>query len=187
MRAQSILTALLGLVALAAVPLAAGKAQEAISIAAVDLNRVERSSQAWASLQDQLNTRREAFQEEMRAIERQIEQARADLEGRRAIVSQEAFQQELQSFQGRMQQARQSAAERQRDLQQSYETARQEIRKVISEILVEVAQENGYELILNIGGADGSVLFATGSLIVTDEVLARLDQRLTGVTLPAAQ
>lgn len=187
MRAKPLLLALLVLAAFAPALSDGVRAQAAISIATVDMNRVERSSQAWGSLQQQLNTRREAFQEEMRGIERQIEQARADLENRRSIISQDAFQQELQSFQGRMQQARQSAAQRQRSLQESYESARQEIRKAISEILLELAQENGYDLILNIGGADGTVLFATGSLIVTDEVLERLNQRLTSVTLPAAQ
>ena len=182
----SILLAALGLMPAVLAPMPAA-AQATGGIAVVDTQRVERNSKAWASLQGQLNTRRESFQTEMRTIERDIEQARAALEQRRSVVTPEAFQQEVQTFQTKLQQARQTFAERQRQLQASYETARQDIREKIAEILLELAKERNFGLILNQGSSDLTVMFADGSILITDEVLKRLDARLTSVTLPAAQ
>lgn len=156
-------------------------------IAVVDTQRVERNSKAWATLQAQINTRREGFQTEMRAIEKEIEQARSALEQRRSVVTPEAFQKEVQAFQVKLQEARQTFAERQRELQAAYETARQDIRKVIGEVLLEMAKERNFGLILNQGTSDLTVMFADGSILITDEVLKRLDQRLTSVKLPAAK
>lgn len=182
----SFLLAALALVSAVLAP-ASVVAQGTGGIAVIDTQRVERNSKAWASLQGQLNTRRESFQTEMRDIERDIEQARAALEQRRSVVTPEAFQQEVQSFQTKLQQARQTFAERQRELQASYEAARQDIREKIAEILLELAKERNFGLILNQGSSDLTVMFADGSILITDEVLTRLDARLTSVTLPAAQ
>lgn len=156
-------------------------------IAVVDTQRVERNSKAWGTLQAQINTRREGFQTEMRAIEKEIEQARSALEQRRSVVTPEAFQKEVQAFQVKLQEARQTFAERQRDLQAAYETARQDIRKVIGEVLLELAKERKFGLILNQGTSDLTVMFADGSILITDEVLKRLDQRLASVKLPATK
>ena len=159
----------------------------ATGIAVVDTQRVERNSKAWGTLQAQINTRREGFQTEMRAIEKEIEQARSALEQRRSVVTPEAFQKEVQAFQVKLQEARQTFAERQRELQGAYETARQDIRKVIGEVLLELAKERSFGLILNQGTSDLTVMFADGSILITDEVLKRLDQRLASVKLPATK
>lgn len=163
------------------------QAQGTGGIAVVDTQRVERGSKAWATLQAQINERREGFQTEMRAIEKEIEQARGALEQRRSVVTPEAFQKEVQAFQVKLQEARQTFAERQRDLQAAYETARGDIRKVIGEVLLELAKERNYGLILNQGTSDLTVMFADGSILITDEVLKRLDKRLTSVKLPASK
>lgn len=166
---------------------ASAQADGLAGVAVIDTERATKESTAFISLNQQMQERSAVFEEEIRQIQNQLQQEEQQLEGQRTLLSNDAFQERVQTFQARVNDAQRGVNERKRLLDEAYLFGRQQIKKEQGSIVLQLAQERGYRLILNWDLADTMVIYADQTLDITNDVLALLNERLPSVSLPQSQ
>ncbi len=162
-------------------------------IAVIDVEGVERNSTAWKGVIAELKTRRAAYEDQIRQLQKPLEDKFKALESERAIISAEAFQQKQKALQNETRQLQQTAQQRLQDLDRARVTARVAIRNAIRSVLIEVMKEKELNLILNSpqvpstpdGLAVTDVVLAHSALDISELVAQRLNTTLSRVELPA--
>jgi Skp family chaperone for outer membrane proteins len=148
-------------------------------IAAIDVQRIYRESAAAMALRQQLDTRRAAEQDQLRAREKGLFEADRELRRQRTILSSQIFSQKNQDL------AKQVAALN-RDVQNHNKTLKDlldrgisEVQKSLIDVVSEIATERGLDLVITAG----SVVLQNPQLDITEEAMARLNDRLPTVSL----
>jgi len=160
------------------------QADNLAGVAVIDTERATKEATAFISLNQQMQERSGVFEEEIRQIQNQLQEEEQQLEGQRALLSNDAFQERVEAFQARVNDAQRGVNERKRLLDEAYLFGRQQIKQELRSIILQLAQERGYRLILNWELADTMVIFADPSLDITNEVVALLNEHLPSVSLP---
>lgn len=163
------------------------------AIAVLDVEGVERGSNAWKSVTEELDARRTAYEQQIRELQTPLEEKFKALEGQRAILSSEAFAQQQQALNQEARQLQQTAQSRKQNLDQVYVTARVQIRNELRAILIEIMKEKNLNLVLNSpkvpqtpnGLQVTDVVLAHSALDISDLVTERLNATLSRVSLPA--
>lgn len=178
-------TTVMLLVAVGVVMPVAAQAQKvpAPKVAILDNQRIMRESSAAISIKSQIDRQRQKYQDEITKKEQELRKANQELARQRTILSPEAFAQKRNEFEGRYTQVQRDVQARKRSLDQAYEFGLRQVQKAISEIIVELAKERDFNIVL----PRKQVIFAATAMNITDDVLLRLNQKLPKVTIPLAQ
>lgn len=165
------------------VPIAAMAQDAALPIAVVDVQGVMRASKAAKVIQQKIDVRRGAYQEEVTVEERQLRQAEQELAQQRAILSPEAYQQRVRDFQTRVAEVQRGVQSRKRALDEAFAKAMNEVRRALVGVVAEIAEHNNVKVVL----FKSQIVIAEKSLDISEQVLALLDERLPSVdvALPA--
>jgi outer membrane protein len=169
--------------ALAPAPAAAAAAETRLpqAVAAViDYQRILREAKAAQAIRDQVETRRKLYQDQIAKEELRLHELDKDLAKQRSLLSPEAFADQRRSFEKQVGGVQRMVQERRRQLDQAAAAAGNEVRAAMIEIVGELADIRGFNLVLP---SSGLLLFSP-SIDLTDEVLARLDSRLPTVKVP---
>lgn len=172
-------------IASAALP-GAARAQQPVPaprIAILDHQRLMRESSAAIDIKTQLDKQRQKYQDEITKKEQKLREADQELSRQRAILAPEAFAQKRHEFEGRVAQVQRDVQARKRELDQAYEFGLRQVQKAVQDIILELAKERGFNLVL----PRKQVIFAAQEMNITDEVLLRLNQKLPKVTIPLAK
>lgn len=181
--AAALRAALLALALAAALQAAPAAAQEDLPapvVAVIDYQRIMRDAQAAQSIREQLETRRRQFQEEIAAEEQRLHQADKELAQQRSVLTSEAFADRRREFEAEVAEVQRLVQQRRRQLDRAFNDALDEVKRVLIEVVTEMAEERGFNLVL----PASEVLFFGRRLDLTDEVMARLDRALPSVTVP---
>lgn len=157
----------------------AASAASAPSVAVVDADKILAESKAAKSLQSQIKTKKEAFQKEFSAKEKELKKAETDLLGQRESLSAEEFAKKRKAYEEQILETRKLFQKRRNALDSGLAKAMQELRKNIVEAAAQIADTKGYDIVLT----RDSVLIAEKSLDITDEVLSALDTKITTIPL----
>lgn len=152
-------------------------------IAVIDFQRVVRQSTAGKSVRQQIDERQAEFQKEVKKIQQELEKARSELTERPANMTDEEFEKRRRRMRKRVADLQSLVQRRKRDLDQVFNAGMRQVDLALVEVLKKLAEEQGINLILNAGRGRGLVLFAENRIVITDEALRRLDQRLPRVDL----
>lgn len=180
-------TALIAALALFAVGVPAGRAQDAppsaeqykATIAILDVQRIVQSSQASQSIRPRIEELRKNFQEEVRKQEQELRRAEQELGQQRAILSQEAFAARRRAFEERARTAQRGVQQRRRQFDEMMSKALGEVQKNVVQIATEIATKRDIGLIL----PKRFVVIASKKLDISDEVLQTLNKRLPSISL----
>ena len=149
------------------------------SIAVVDIERLLSESKAAQSIDKQLSQTREKFQTEITKHETELRAEEKKLVDSQGKLSQEAFTQNYQAFEKKVHNVRDLVQKRKATLDESYDHGLETLQKAILRIVADLAQENGYQIVLS----RQHVVIAEKSLDITEAVMERLDKTLPNVTL----
>lgn len=164
--------------ALAPAAVAQSKATEAgLPIAVVDVQGIMRAAKGAKAVHEQIEQRREAYQERVTSEEKRLRQAEQDLAQERAILAPDAYQQRVREFQAQVAEVQRQVQMRKRELDESFAGAMNEVRKALVSVVAEIAEERGIKLVL----FKSQIVIAEKSLDVSEETLQRLDERLPTV------
>ncbi len=152
-------------------------------VAILDYQRILRDSAAAVDIRAQIERQRKIYQEEITKQEQELRAADQELGRQRAILSSEAFTQKRREFEERVAEVQRGVQTRKRELDQAYDYGIKQVQGALVEIIAELAEEHGFNLVLS----RQQVVFADTSLNVSDEVLLRLNERLSNVVVPLAQ
>tara|TARA_R110001606_G_scaffold295749_1_gene443582 strand:- start:527 stop:1162 length:636 start_codon:yes stop_codon:yes gene_type:complete len=150
-------------------------------IAVVDFKRVVSESSAGQSVIKQINDRHAGFQKEIQAITAQLEQSRQELARQQSILAPDVFAQKRQEFQGRAQQYQRSVQDAQKKLDLMLRHSMRTVETELAKVVAAIATDLGANLVIDAGLGRGDVLFTDGSLVITAEAKARLNQVLPDV------
>ena len=156
-----------------ATPLAAEKSMEVKRIALVDLDGILRAADANNRVRELLDGQRAKFQEEFREIEVNLQQSERDLLAKRELMSKDEYEKLVTAFQARVSSVQKEIQYKRQSIDNAYQKALSDIRKLAIEVITKIASEREIDLILN---RDSSVIFLP-HLNISDEVLSRLNER----------
>ena len=168
---------------------AAEKSMEVKRIALVDLDGILRAADANNLVRELLDGQRAKFQEEFRAIEVNLQQSERDLLAKRELMAKDEYDKLVATFQGRVSSVQKEIQYKRQSIDNAYQKALSDIRKLAIEVITKIAGEREIDLILN---RDSSVIFLP-HLNISDEVLLRLNERTKNARIeveikkPAAQ
>ena len=160
-------------------PPAGAGAAEGPTVAVLNVKLVMRRSKAGKSLQGQIDQVHAANLAKDRQADEALRAEDAKLQAQRAVLSAEAFAQKRKELQSQLAGQQQQFNERRRRFQSSVDKAWFEIRAAMIDITDEIAAERKIDVIVT----QVSTALMAKDLNITQEVLTRLDQKLSAVTL----
>lgn len=152
-------------------------------IGVIDFQRVVRTSRAGRSVREQIDRQQAFFQNEVKKIQKELETARAELSERPANMTDAEFEGKRKAMRKRVAELQSLVQRRKRELDQVFNAGMRQVDLALVEVLKTLAEEHGINLILNAGRGRGLVLFAENRIVITEEALRRLDERLPRVKL----
>jgi Skp family chaperone for outer membrane proteins len=147
--------------------------------AVIDYQRILRDAAAARSIRDQIEARRQVYQEEVSKEEQRLHEADKEFAKQRSVLSAEAFAEKRREFEQEVTEVQRLVQERRRELDHLSAAALNEVKRALIEIVTAMAQERGFNLVL----PSSEVLFFARTLDLTEEVLAKLDEKLPDVRL----
>ncbi len=148
--------------------------------AVIDYQRVMRESLAAQSIRTQVDARRLRYQEEIEADQQRLRNADRELIRQRGILEPDAYAEQRKAFEGEVAQIQRQVQDRLRQLDDVSAMALAEVREAVIQIVGDLAEEQGFNLVLPSAG----VLLFSPEIDITDKVLAALDRRLSEVDVP---
>lgn len=172
------LTVLL-LVGMCAIAPGIARAQEVLSIAVVDVEKLLRDSSAAISIKKQLDGEKKKFQSELEALEVKLRDEAKGLEEKSKDLSKEDLAKKVQAFQQKQFDARKTFQAKKVALDKGYSHAMNTLSKAIFDATQKVAEEKKYSLVIT----KNNVIVGSKSLDVTTNVMESLNKALPDVKL----
>lgn len=151
-------------------------------VAVVNYQRLLREAKAARQIRDQIEARRRRYQEEIKQKEQELLKKEREITRQRSLLSPEAFAKKRREFEREAAAVQREVQERRRQLDAASANAYAEVRNAIIEVVGELAEERGFNLVL----PSTAVLLFSPRLDLTEEVLAGIDERLPSVEIPEA-
>lgn len=154
-------------------------AQQATTIAIVDVQRLLLESLAGRSVEEQLQQLRSSFAEEVALREEALREKERALLERAAILAPEALAEERGLFEDEVVALQRDVRDHKQAMEQAYGEAVARIRESLLTVLQALVEERGIDIVL----ARSAYLVASRRLDLTGDVLAELDRMLPSVPL----
>ncbi len=149
-------------------------------VAVVNYQRLLREAKAARQIREEIEARRRRYQEEIKAKEQALLEKEREITRQRSLLSPEAFAKKRREFEREAAAVQREVQERRRQLDAASASAYAEVRNAIIEVVGELAEERGFNLVL----PSTAVLLFSPRLDLTEEVLAGIDARLPRVEVP---
>ena len=169
--------------ALSMAPVARAQSAGGPAIAILDLDQLLRNSQAAKSLRQRIEEHRTTYQTELRKKEQELGAADRELARQRSVLSAEAFAQKRKELEEQAASLQREFVSQQRNLERRFRQGMGQVRTVVIEVSKEIALERDLDIIL----LKASVVLTVRELDITDEVMKRLNERLSMVQIPQEQ
>jgi len=161
-----------------ALPVAA-QDSEATVIVVADVQRLLKESLAGVSLETQLSELRAKLADGVAEREQALRQKEQELQDQMSVLAPEVFTERRRAFEEEVVAFQQEVRSKQRSLDEVYGEGLNQIRMAIIEILQQMVDERGYDLIL----PQAQVLVGSRDFDITDDVLEELNKRIPSVTI----
>ncbi len=158
-------------------PAPATAQERPLVIVVVDFQRIVRESVAAATVREQIDELRNAYQGEFARIEEQLRAAEAELTNQRAILPDEEFLRRRREFELQVTEAQRQAQYRRAELDRALDDAMNQIRSSLLDIIAAIAESQRANVVLN----RANVVMVDQDLDFTDEALAELNAALPHV------
>lgn len=176
---NALVIVVLSLLAISGFVPASAHAATPLRIGIVDVDKVMAESKAALDLQTQLQAKKESFQKEFSNKEKQLKETETSLVKEKDTLSAEEFAKKRKAYEEKIMDTRKLFQKSRNALDQGLSNAMQQLRKNIVESTAAVAEEKGYDVVLT----RESVLIAANTLDITNDVLAKLDAKITKIPL----
>lgn len=152
-------------------------------VAVIDFQLVVKESAAGKSVRSQVDSRQANFQSEIKPLQQELEKIRSELGNQIPGIGEAEYATKRKAIRDRVNELQRIIQERKRVLDEMFNSGMRQVDIALVEVLKELAEERGINLILNAGRGRGLVLFAENQIVITEEALERLDARLPKVEL----
>jgi Skp family chaperone for outer membrane proteins len=157
---------------------AADEQPTAAFVAVLDVQQVLRDSMAAKALRAEIEKRQGEYQSELARQENALRSASEKLMAERDDIAPEEFVRRRQEIDQQVAELRRQSQARKRQLETTYNDGVDEVRRVMLEVVGQIAQVRGATLVLN----KSSVVLGASEFDITAEVIVKLDAALPSVT-----
>ena len=175
------LFSLISLILLCLLPFQAVAADS--SIAVLDLDKILKESSAGKSIEKQLQERREAIQKEFSSRENNLVNIEKTLIQEKSSLTPEAFEVKRQDFEKQYTETRNLFQKRRNALDKGLSAALDQLRNEVTTITEEIAQQEGYEVVLT----RENIVIISKEMDITDKVLKRMNEAVSNITLQVTE
>ncbi len=124
------------------------RAEGGVVIAVVDVQRVMNDSDAAKDILSQVKVRREKMEKDIKDIEDVLKKNEQDLIKKRDAGQKEAFEQERKAFEKKVMDARAKAQKIRMTVEQSFNKAVQTLKENMLQVISDMAAEKKYQLVI---------------------------------------
>lgn len=149
------------------------------SIAIVDVDKLLSDSAAGKSVQSQHTKKREGFQKEFTNLENKLMESQKSLVQEKDKLSPEEFAKKRETLQKELQETGRLFQKRRNALDKGLADAFKTLRKIIIQTTAEVSEEKKFDIVIT----RESVVIVDKKMDITDEVLARMNKKVTSIPL----
>ncbi len=171
-----------GILALAVSPALAQTGGPPVIIV-IDTQRILRESDAVKSIQGQIEKLRTAYQSELKEKEQALRERDQELMRQSTILSAEVFAQKKRELEEELGAMQRQIGEKRKSFNRVFNQAMKQVTAVLKGITEEIAVGREADLVLQ----RTPVVYVRPDMEITEEALARLNQDLPSVVLPALQ
>lgn len=155
----------------------AEKARQAVRIAVIDIQGIQRNAKAVKDIQNQIANYRKAFGTDAQKEDEELRKANEQLARQRAILAPDVFSDERRKFEERVAEFQRKVQNGNKALDAVFTEAMKVVQKELNGVIIEIAKDFGLTIILR---GESTVLVAP-HLNITSEALKRLDAGLATV------
>jgi Skp family chaperone for outer membrane proteins len=156
---------------------------QATKIAVVDRNLITRESSAARAMRALIETKYQRYHGEIKAAQNALEKARDDLKRQSPQLNQDAIKKRRTEIHQQANDLSRILQIRKGELDQMVNKGMAQIDKVLEEILKILARKHGINMIINATKSQRIVLFIDKNLVLTEEALKLLNERLPEVKM----
>ena len=150
-----------------------------LSIAIVDVEQLLTDSKAAKSIQKKLNSKKEEFQKEFSAHEKELRTKEKELIDMRTSLSAEEFKEKRTAFEEKLLETRKLFQTRRNTLDQALGKAMADLRKEILQVTAKISDERGYQVVFS----RENVVIVEKSMDITKDVMKALNKAIQDIDL----
>lgn len=162
----------LGFAALAAFSAPAFAAEQPLSIAIVDMNKIMHKAVAAEGIRKDVGVKYKQFQAEIDKMEKELHADKETLDKKMASLSEAEREKQEKAFLARVEKVDRLMQDRKQTLTRANNNSMRKLMEEVTKILGDIAQKKGYDAILT----QEAVILAAKTMDITEEVLARLNK-----------
>jgi len=153
-------------------------------VAVVDRSLITRDSEAAKGMRSQIDRRYQLYRAEIKNAQNALESARDDLKRQSPNLNAASIAKRRAEIRQQATSLSRVLQARKKELDQMFNNGMEQIDLALNEILQTLALERSINMIINATKSQRIVLFIDKNLVLTEEALKRLNQRLPKVELP---
>lgn len=169
----------LWMIAVASLALIASPALAETNTGVVNIGKIMQASKAATSVRSQLQAKQKSFQADLDAKEKALYAEDQALVKQKDSADKAAFEKKVKDFRAKAATEQRQVQEKKAQLEKAFAGALEEIQKTVNDIVKQVATEKKLNLVVSAS----QVLYTDPALDITDEVLSRLDSKLSTVAV----
>lgn len=162
----------LGLSVLTAFSAPAVAAEQPLSLAIVDMNRVMHKAVAAEAIRKEVGVKYKQFQAEIDKMEKELHTDKEALDKKMAGMSEAEREKQEKAFRARIDKIERLMQERKQTLTTANNSSMRKLMEEVTKILGDMAKKKSYDAILT----QEAVILAAKTMDITDEVLERLNK-----------
>ncbi len=152
---------------------------EVKNMAVVDLKKIIDQSLAAKTAQKEINSIKERYFSEIKKQDESLQKRQKELLEQKKAISAEAFGKKVEEFKTKIDQERTTAAKKQKIIEAAFAKSLELIKDETVKVVVEIAKERKLDMVV----PTSQLLYGKPGLDISDEVLKKLNQRLTKVNI----
>jgi len=146
-------------------------------IGIIDVEKIVKESSAMRDIQAKVSKKQDEYQKEVTKKQDELEADQKRIEGKRNVLSKEAFEKESKSFEKKVDDLKTFVDRKQNSLKKASLDSMSKVNDKVKDIIAEISKEKELDVIM----PAAQTLYFKDELDVTDEVLKRLNKKITKV------
>ncbi len=143
----------------------------------IDVEKIIKESSAMRDIQSKIEKKQDEYQKEVAKKQSDLESEQKRIEGKRSVLSKDAFEKETASFEKKLDDLKTFVDKRQNSLKKASMEGMSKVNDKIKDIISDLAKEKDLDVII----PASQTLYYKDELDVTDEVLKKLNKKITKV------
>lgn len=146
-------------------------------IGIIDVEKIIKESSAMRDIQSKIEKKQDDYQKQVEKKQSELEAEQKRIEGKRNVLSKEAFEKETVAFEKKLDELKTFVDKKQNSLKKASMDAMGKVNDKVKDIISDIAKEKDLDVIT----PAAQTLYFKDDLDVTDEVLKRLNKKITKV------